>query len=92
MMNKYYHPNNHPKSSRSQKLSNFCGKETNILSYKGSGAVFISPDPDELFERMEQPMAGQRAGNTCVNIELVSISDRLTTENMCSVGLGFLMP
>ena len=77
-------PNNiYPKSSKGQKWKRILKTIwDNREEYEGSGVVFISSDPNALLERLDLLPARQKAGNTGVRNELVSICDELKRQGI----------
>ena len=75
--------NPYPKGSKS-------GKWKTILSpiwekrkeYEGKGTIIMSSDPNALLERLDLLLASQKAGNTGVVNELVSICDELKRQGV----------
>ena len=52
------------------------------LGYKGDGVVIVSSDPNALLERFDLLRASQKAGNTGVVNEMVSICDELKRQGV----------
>ena len=85
--NSLYRDNN-PENKRPKSCKNY--KWNNILKdiwdnrkgYEGSGVVVIPSDPNALVERLDLLLARQKAGNTGVRNELVSICDKLKRQGV----------
>ena len=77
-------PNNPlPKSSKSVKWKMILGPIWhNREYYEGEGVVIMSSDPNALLERLDLLLASQKAGNTGVGNELVSICDELKKQGV----------
>ena len=77
-----------PKSSNSKKwlglLSPIWNKHKAMSSkkFEGKGTVIMSSDPNALLERLDLLLASQKAGNTGVVNELVSICDELKRQGV----------
>ena len=71
-----YDPTNPlPRGSKSNKWKNILAPiwHTREKSYEGKGVVIMSSDPNALLERFDLLRASQKAGNTGVVNEMVSI-------------------
>ena len=83
-LHKDFNPkSSYPRSSRSDKwkfLLRPIWRE--IRGYEGEGVVIMSSDPNALIERLDLLIASQKAGNTGVGNELVSISDELKRQGV----------
>ena len=77
-------PNNPlPKSSKSVKWKTILGPIWhNREYYEGKGTIIMSSDPNALLERLDLLLASQKAGNTGVGNELVSICDELKRQDV----------
>ena len=67
----------YPKSNKGDKWIKIVKPIWSNKNYEGSGAVFLSPDPDALVKRLELVRASYQAGNTGVTNEITSILDEL---------------
>ena len=79
-----YDPENkRPRSSKSYKWNNTL-KDIwdNRREYERSGVVVIPSDPNALLERLDLLLASQKADNTGVRNELVSICDELKRQSV----------
>ena len=90
-LHKGNNPNNpYPKSSKSDKWLEILSPiwhrkrlaEWQKKSYEGKGTVIMSSDPNALLERLDLLLASQKAGNTGVGNELVSICDELKRQGV----------
>ena len=80
-----YDPNNPlPRGSKSDKWKNILAPiwHTREKYYEGEGVVIMSSDPNALLERLDLLLASQKAGNTGVVNELVSICDELKRQGV----------
>ena len=77
-------PNNpFPKSSKGNKWNNVLSTIwENRKKFEGEGVVIMSSDPNALLERLDLLLASQKAGNTGVVNELVSICDELKRQDV----------
>ena len=85
ILHRNYDPNNcHPRSSDGPKwvaiLSPIWKEYTRVRW--GKGIVVIPSDPNALLERLDLLLASQKAGNTGVGNELVSICDELKRQGV----------
>ena len=85
--NALYRDNNpeniNPKSSKSYKWNTILKDIwVNRKTYEGSGVIIISSDPNALLERLDLLLWSQKAGNTGVGNELVSICDELKRQGV----------
>ena len=73
----------YPRSSRSDKWK-FLLRPIwdDIRGYEGEGIIIMSSDPNALLERLDLLLASQKAGNTGVGNELVSICDKLKRQGV----------
>ena len=90
-LHKDYNPSNpRPRSSRSDKWLEILSPiwhrkrlaEWQKKGYEGKGTVIMSSDPNALLERLNLLLASQKAGNTGVVNELVSICDELKRQGV----------
>ena len=73
----------YPRSSRSDKWKFLLRPIWNdIRGYEGEGVVIMSSDPNALLERFDLLRASQKAGNTGVANEMVSICDELKRQGV----------
>ena len=80
-----YDPTNPlPRGSKSKKWLNILSPigYTRGKHYEGEGVVIMSSDPNALLERLELLLSCQKAGNTGVGNELVSICDELKRQGV----------
>ena len=80
-----YDPTNPlPRGSKSNKWKNILAPiwHTREKYYEGKGTVIMSSDPNALLERLDLLLASQKAGNTGVVNELVSICDELKRQGV----------
>ena len=80
-----YDPTNPlPRGSKSNKWKNILAPiwHTREKYYEGKGIVIMSSDPNALLERLDLLLASQKAGNTGVGNELVSICDELKRQGV----------
>ena len=80
-----YDPNNPlPRGSKSNKWKTIFSPmwHTREKYYEGEGVVIMSSDPNALLERLDLLLASQKAGNTGVVNELVSICDELKRQGV----------
>ena len=80
-----YDPTNpNPRGSKSDKWKNILAPiwHTREEYYEGKGVVILSSDPNALLERFNLLLASQKAGNTGVGNELVSICDELKRQGV----------
>ena len=80
-----YDPTNPlPRGSKSNKWKNILAPiwHTREKYYEGKGTVIMSSDPNALLERLDLLLASQKAGNTGVGNELVSICDELKRQGV----------
>ena len=79
-----FNPRNpNPRSSRSGKWRDLLSPIWHeIRGYEGEGVVIMSSDPNALLERLDLLLASQKAGNTGVGNELVSICDKLKRQGV----------
>ena len=80
-------PNNpYPKSNRGAKwnriLKHIWDYRGVRMTYEGEGVVIMSSDPNALLKRFDLLLASQKAGNTGVVNELVSICDKLKRQGV----------
>ena len=83
-LHKDFNPNSpYPRSSRSDKWK-FLLRPIwyEIRGYEGEGVVIMSSDPNALLERLDLLLASQKAGNTGVVNELVSICNELKRQGV----------
>ena len=83
-LHRNYDPNNpNPRSSdgfKWMKLLRHIWHEKE--EYEGKGVVFLSGDPNALLGRLDLLLASQKAGNTGVRNELVSICNELKRQGV----------
>ena len=80
-----YDPTNPlPRGSKSNKWKNILAPiwHTREKYHEGKGTVIMSSDPNALLERLDLLLASQKAGNTGVGNELVSICDELKRQGV----------
>ena len=80
-----YDPTNpNPRGSKSDKWKNILAPIWHTCEeyYEGKGTVIMSSDPNALLERLDLLLASQKAGNTGVGNELVSICDELKRQGV----------
>ena len=80
-----YDPTNPlPRGSKSNKWKNILAPiwHTREKYYEGKGVVIMSSDPNALLERLDLLLASQKAGDTGVVNELVSICDELKRQDI----------
>ena len=79
-----YDPTNPlPRGSKSNKWKDILAPIWHTREhYEGKGTVIMSSDPNALLERLDLLLASQKAGNTGVGNELVSICDELKRQGV----------